>query len=301
MLCFYILTIITFIAVDALSFAGQRSYGSMIFHMTGRAPTDYENYGCWCRTGSKPERYVDDVDLCCKFRFHCYDVALQSSKCNGIAAEYSIQLDRSIKCIDYNETCAYELCICDKQAVECFKKNLDKINDTFFNLPKKECRFEQENTTTTDVLCQKAKWNSSGITVATGEGIFSIFVDVNNNIYTAQADFYNQRVFKNSSDGKTVYQVVDFEEVQSATNWRDQFRYPTALFVDNMENLYAISSLGSRMQSVMNGKPPNGFENIVTYYGYTVEKLTRGSTKQVRVAELKNALRIVRYRRSISR
>lgn len=47
MLCFYILTIISFIAADALSFAGQRSYGSMIFYMTGRAPTDYETYGCW--------------------------------------------------------------------------------------------------------------------------------------------------------------------------------------------------------------------------------------------------------------
>ncbi|CAF4793002.1 unnamed protein product, partial [Rotaria magnacalcarata] len=57
-----------------------------------------------------------------------------------------------------------------------------------------------ENTTTTGILCQKAKWNSSGVTVATGEGIFSIFVDDNNNIYTAQADFYNQRVLKNSSD-----------------------------------------------------------------------------------------------------
>lgn len=150
------------------------------------------------------------------------------------------------------------------------------------------------NTTTTGVLCQEAKWNPSGITVATGEQLYGIFLDQNNNMYRTQADLNNKRVFKHSSDGKIVYPVVIFDESQSATNWREQFRYPTALFVDNMENLYIISSWGSRAQSVSNPKPPYGYQTVTTYFGYTVEKLTAGSTKQVRIADFKNNLRIIR-------
>ncbi|CAF1683964.1 unnamed protein product, partial [Adineta ricciae] len=96
----------------------------------------------WCRLGSKPEKYMDEIDLCCKFRLNCYDLALKSSKCNGILTKYSIQLNTSIHCIDNNETCAYETCMCDKLAAECFEKKLNKFNNGFINLPKKECRYE---------------------------------------------------------------------------------------------------------------------------------------------------------------
>ncbi|CAF3228787.1 unnamed protein product [Rotaria sp. Silwood2] len=289
MLCFYFLIVISFIAADSLSFFGQRQYGSMIFYMTGRAPTDYENYGCWCRTGSKPDKYVDEVDLCCKFRLHCYDEVLKSSKCNGIVTEYAVQLDKSINCIDNTQTCGYEICMCDKLAAECFGANLDKINNSFFNLPKKECRYEGENTTTS-TTCGTAKWNFNGITVARADELNSVFVDDNNNLYITDSNLNNKLVVKWTPNTTSGMRLVDFQQGQSGPPYRENFRNPTAMFVDNTGNLYVTSSLGTYTHTVMNPSLPHGFENVVRYFGYTVEKLSIGSTKAVTIARFENGV-----------
>ncbi|CAF1374933.1 unnamed protein product [Rotaria sordida] len=289
MLCFYFLIIISFIEANSLSFSGQRPYGSMIFYTTGRAPIDYENYGCWCRTGSRPDKYVDEVDLCCKFRFNCYDLAMKSPKCNGILTEYSVQLGKSIVCIDNNQTCDYATCMCDKQAAECFGANLNKINDNFFNLSKKECRYEKENTTTPGV-CDKAKWNSNGIAVARANALWSVFVDDNSNVYVTDSDLNTKRVLKWAPNATTGMQVADCRrESQSGPVYRENFGDPTAVFVDNIGNLYITSSLGLYQQSVMNPCPPCGFKNVVSRYGYTVEKWSIGATKGITLAKFPNS------------
>jgi hypothetical protein len=69
---------------------------------------------------------------------------LKSPKCNGILAEYGVQLNTTIKCIDNETTCSYETCMCDKIAAECMGAYVNKINDSFFNLPKNECRYESK-------------------------------------------------------------------------------------------------------------------------------------------------------------
>ncbi|KAK3750942.1 hypothetical protein QZH41_015018 [Actinostola sp. cb2023] len=52
----------------------------MIKCETGRPPSDYNGYGCWCGKGGDG-KILDDLDRCCYVHDHCYGEARKSGKC----------------------------------------------------------------------------------------------------------------------------------------------------------------------------------------------------------------------------
>jgi secretory phospholipase A2 len=92
-------------------------------------------YGCWCGDGGYGTP-VDQIDTCCQIHDKCYDRVEQVEKCSPkIFNLYSYESNgNQIKCNDPTDSCNYKVCLCDKQATDCFKSNQNAFNSFYSNI-----------------------------------------------------------------------------------------------------------------------------------------------------------------------
>jgi secretory phospholipase A2 len=114
-------------------------FGLMIHTVAGKNPLDYNGYGCWCGAGGSGKP-VDSTDQCCQVHDRCYE----ASEAFGCSTKlfnyysYNATFGRA-QCNDPVDSCNYRVCMCDKQATECFHKTLSSYtpinlnNDTVKN------------------------------------------------------------------------------------------------------------------------------------------------------------------------
>jgi hypothetical protein len=133
MVCFTAVLLIGTIAFVKSSVVSTQ-FGSMVFYLTNRHPNDYDNYGCWCGSnastiGNASNNTMDETDLCCKIQAECYEnVQTTNQSCTPDGKYHSMYYDDQIKCVDNDGTSNHDLCMCDKQAAECFKRALSTFN-----------------------------------------------------------------------------------------------------------------------------------------------------------------------------
>jgi len=136
MIYFKLLILVLFFTKNELKVLDTRSlddFAMMIYKITGKNPLAYNGYGCWCGKGGSGTP-IDATDQCCKTHDSCYDQA-QALGCSVYVYDsysYNIQ-SGSIKCLDDANSCKFKVCMCDKIAVECFKRHLNTFDD------KKKC------------------------------------------------------------------------------------------------------------------------------------------------------------------
>jgi secretory phospholipase A2 len=140
-------------------------FGSMIGDVTGvslySAYSNFNGYGCWCGNGGFGDP-VDAIDSCCKVHDECYDTVEQVYDCSPKVFnmyDYEAQLG-SAKCNDPEDSCDYRICKCDKDAAECFYRNINTFNKTnqFSNSQKLnvcKCPPGTVLLSNTDTECQK--------------------------------------------------------------------------------------------------------------------------------------------------
>lgn len=119
------------------------NFGFMITCAVGRSPLDYNGYGCFCGLGGGGTP-VDDTDRCCEIHDKCYTDVQNSGSCPFDAAIYLISYSRK-ECYGcepesyywfYGE-CRHALCMCDSEAVQCFKNA--EFNDSFKYYSQDKC------------------------------------------------------------------------------------------------------------------------------------------------------------------
>ncbi|XP_031572942.1 basic phospholipase A2 caudoxin-like [Actinia tenebrosa] len=98
-------------------------FGLMVNCMTGRFALDYNNYGSYCGVGGSGTP-VDDLDRCCKVHDECYG---RYDHCTPYYIYYTSYRtgwhpNCKITCGD-TDPCRKAVCMCDKEAAECFAKN----------------------------------------------------------------------------------------------------------------------------------------------------------------------------------
>ncbi|CAF1020669.1 unnamed protein product [Didymodactylos carnosus] len=142
-------TMIKIILLFAITMAKSLPYktrdifqsSSMIYYMTNRLPQDYDNYGCWCGENKASVKYVDKTDLCCLIHYECYNEVNRTYLCDAKLTTYSAKFNSgTVTCIDDYETCAYDTCMCDKRAAECFKRHLLTYNNNFKHMSEEYCQ-----------------------------------------------------------------------------------------------------------------------------------------------------------------
>lgn len=106
-------------------------FGNMIKEITGKNPLAFDAYGNYCGKGGSGIP-LDAIDNCCKIHDQCYD-NLKNCIPHLVTYKYDIT-NKKITCLtEMSKECGYGTCICDKQAVECFEKNLNSYNDCLNN------------------------------------------------------------------------------------------------------------------------------------------------------------------------
>ncbi|GAB6023530.1 hypothetical protein CHUAL_008304 [Chamberlinius hualienensis] len=94
-------------------------FGKLIYHITGRQPLQFNNYGNYCGIGGSGHP-VDQLDRCCQVHDKCYD-RLRSSGCFPYVSHYkTIAFGRSANCVKTGKYCADGACDCDLAAATCF-------------------------------------------------------------------------------------------------------------------------------------------------------------------------------------
>ncbi|CAF0984967.1 unnamed protein product, partial [Didymodactylos carnosus] len=115
-------------------------FGIMILSETHRNPLDYNDYGCHCGANrySIQQEPLDDVDKCCQQHDLCYKQCtnVQIPQPSRYVYKATVVLN-DIVCKDDQNTCGYKICMCDKQAAECFGKS--KYNAEYKNYDIKKC------------------------------------------------------------------------------------------------------------------------------------------------------------------
>ncbi|NXQ64824.1 OC90 protein, partial [Anthoscopus minutus] len=105
--------------------------------VTGFCPRDFEDYGCSCRFEMEGLP-VDEADECCFQHRKCYEEALEM-ECtwdpSKISADFSCST-KNLTCESMNP-CEQFLCICDKDAIECFVNA--QINSSLNGLDVSSC------------------------------------------------------------------------------------------------------------------------------------------------------------------
>lgn len=110
---------------------GLAEFGRMILAVTGKFPTNFNNYGNHCGFGGHGTS-VDPLDECCKAHDECYGKA-GKAKCLVSESVYAIPYswkysdgvihcnkDGIISSLLLRNGCAQAACECDRAAVECF-------------------------------------------------------------------------------------------------------------------------------------------------------------------------------------
>ncbi|XP_052791175.1 acidic phospholipase A2 Cc1-PLA2-like isoform X2 [Mya arenaria] len=99
-------------------------FGEMIMLTTSRSPMDFNGYGNFCGYGGSGDP-VDPIDQCCKVHDNCYQ-RLNRKECDALlkyrvyTTEYKWSFkDGTIICNEL-DSCAHELCECDRVAATCF-------------------------------------------------------------------------------------------------------------------------------------------------------------------------------------
>ncbi|CAF1218776.1 unnamed protein product [Didymodactylos carnosus] len=129
-----------FLAVLTFVYGQTRNaaqFGMMI-QFQGLNAMEYEGYGCWCGYGTKGDMTVDATDRCCQVHDRCYDEAqLTHNDCllgKATLTTYdATDYAGDIKCTDERNTCDYAVCMCDREAVKCYKKHVATFDLDFDN------------------------------------------------------------------------------------------------------------------------------------------------------------------------
>ncbi|XP_003515246.2 phospholipase A2 [Cricetulus griseus] len=92
----------------------------------GSHPLKDYNYGCYCGFGGS-NAAVDELDMCCQTRDHCYDQANELESCTFLDSPYTTTYsylcsENEVTCSDENNACEAFICNCDQQAATCFSK-----------------------------------------------------------------------------------------------------------------------------------------------------------------------------------
>jgi hypothetical protein len=78
---------------------------------------------------------VDETDSCCKTQAECYEhVQAKNSSCIKNGKYHAVYYDDQVQCVDNDGTSNYDLCKCDKQAAECFKRSLPTFDSNNSNI-----------------------------------------------------------------------------------------------------------------------------------------------------------------------
>ncbi|CAF1306146.1 unnamed protein product, partial [Didymodactylos carnosus] len=106
----------------------------------GYAYQEYWGYGCWCGKGTYGSNYFDATDYCCKIHDECYDKhagGLFGCSPTIVTYDWTKLSDRRIQCTDSPGTCDYNICMCDKAAVDCYERHHNRECDVHndFTLP----------------------------------------------------------------------------------------------------------------------------------------------------------------------
>ncbi|KAL9984693.1 hypothetical protein ACROYT_G007019 [Oculina patagonica] len=118
-------------------------FGVMISCAVGRAPLDYDGYGCFCGLGGEGTP-VDETDKCCQIHDACYNEVQNSGSCPFDWTIYAIPYSTK-DCTEcepasyywFYGDCRHALCKCDAEAVQCFKRA--QFNTHLMNYSREKC------------------------------------------------------------------------------------------------------------------------------------------------------------------
>ncbi|XP_062963085.1 phospholipase A2, membrane associated [Cynocephalus volans] len=115
-----------------------RNFGQMIWLATGKKLVlDYGFYGCHCGLGGRgfPK---DATDRCCAVHDCCYR-HLEKLGCHNKLLSYKFSHSGgSIVCAS-QDYCGSQLCECDRNAANCFARNLDTYDKEYQHYSKLQC------------------------------------------------------------------------------------------------------------------------------------------------------------------
>ncbi|XP_038641890.1 basic phospholipase A2 PA-9C-like [Scyliorhinus canicula] len=109
----------------------------------GANSLSYYNYGCFCGIGGNGNQPVDAIDRCCYLHDQCYGEAISM----GCSIWTTLYISRC-----YDEVpmcsgpwlswfpCSNKMCECDVAAALCFRKHIDKFNQTFVDYDQDLCQ-----------------------------------------------------------------------------------------------------------------------------------------------------------------
>ncbi|NXR64533.1 PA2GE phospholipase, partial [Rhadina sibilatrix] len=122
----------------ALASCNLVQFGVMITQRTGKLPTAYNGYGCYCGWGGSKQP-LDATDRCCHAHDCCYK-KLISSGCNPKMVIYKYSSHGNQITCGAGNRCQRETCACDKRAVDCFKRTAGSYRKSYDNYPKSKCK-----------------------------------------------------------------------------------------------------------------------------------------------------------------
>ncbi|XP_022808626.1 phospholipase A2 A2-actitoxin-Cgg2a-like isoform X2 [Stylophora pistillata] len=123
-------------------------FGLMILCEVGRNPLDYNGYGCYCGLGGRGTP-VDEIDECCYIHDQCYIAIEKSNICSPFPVlSITYKRDGCSKCRGYskwylfngkNSRCMKEVCECDREVVQCYKKYNSKFRNQYKGHDQSKC------------------------------------------------------------------------------------------------------------------------------------------------------------------
>ncbi|CAF2907798.1 unnamed protein product [Rotaria sp. Silwood2] len=231
----------------------SKDFGIMILYLTGRHPSDYNRYGCWCSTGVSNATHslpIDETDSCCKMQLECYDRIKAMNISFMTDWKYrTTYYDNKIQCVDFDESPNRELCLCDKRAAECLRGALSTYSSDKKDMSLSSACKPKVNDT---IL----RWDPVGITVVGTTGVagvagnllnipYGLALDSTNTLYIV--DHYNHRVQKwvlGASNGSTVAGQTNGAPGSSDSH----LTHPAGIAVDSDGNVFVVDTNNHRVQ-----------------------------------------------------